>query len=903
MPWHERWRNVFRAERLNVELDTELEFHLAETVDRLVAAGMPVHEALRLARLRLGNYNIQKERTRDMDIAAWLDTTRADLAYGFRQLRLNPEFASVAVLSLALGIGANTAIFQLVDAIRLKMLPVQNPQELVAIDFEKGSARGGWWSSRSANLTTAQWEYIGANQQAFTGVFAWSAARFNLANGGEPRYADGVYVSGSFFRNLGVDAMLGRTLTDSDDGHACNAVAVLSHAFWQREFGGDAAVLDRRISLDGHSIPIVGVTPPSFNGVDVGSRYDLAVPLCADLLLAEDQRSRIPGRSSWWLSMMGRLKPGWTAKSATAHLHALSPEIMRATIPSEYKADFAKRFLANKIAATEAGTGVSGLREQYERPLWLLMATTGLVLLIACANLANLLVARASVREPEIAVRLAIGASRFRLVRQLLAESLLLAIAGALLGAGLAFALSRSIVAFLTTPDNPIALTIAMDWRVLAFTAALAVFTCLLFGLLPAVRATYLSPVAAMRSGGRSVTTGRERFGMRRALVATQVALSLVLLVGALLFTRSLHNLLTTDAGFRAEGVLAVTVDFSKAQFPKERRLSVYRELTDRLSALRGVVSAAQTGFTPLGGSSWDQQVGPDGKPAAGSGNTALFNRAAPGYFRTMGTRLLAGREFDDRDTLSSPKVAIVNETFARKFFSGANPVGHTFHMDADAGKPEPVFEIVGVVGNTKYFELREEFKPIAFFPIGQDGGPQPNATFVLRITGPLGPLMSNAKAAVAGISPASGIEFRPFSAQLRQSVVRESLMATVSGAFGLLAALLATLGLYGVIAYMVARRRNEIGVRMALGADRGSVIRLVLREAVLLVGIGLVAGTVLALWAGRAAATLLFGLAANDVVSLASAGALLAVTALAASYIPARRAAGLNPITTLRNE
>jgi putative ABC transport system permease protein len=832
-----------------------------------------------------------------------LESIRQDVRYGLRQLKKSPGFTLVAILSLALGIGANTAIFQIVNAIRLTMLPVQNPQELVSIDFEKGSARAGWWSSRSATMTYKQWEQIRQQQQAFTGVLAWSAARFNLVNGGEPRFAEGLYVSGDFFRHLGVVPLLGRTLTTQDDNSTCNAAAVISYPFWQREFAGDPGMVGRTVSLDGYSIPVIGVTPPSFFGVEVGSRYDVAIPLCADRMLAEDKKGRISGASAWWLSMMGRLKPGWTAKSATAHLHALSPGIMGATLPPEYKPDLAKRYLANKLAATEAGTGVSALRKQYEHPLWLLMATTGLVLLIACANLANLLLARATVREPEIAVRLAIGASRWRLVRQLLAESLLLAIAGAALGAGLALVLSRALVMFISTSDNPLFVGIALDWRMLGFTATLAVLTCLLFGLLPALRATYLSPVSAMRSGGRSVTAGRERFSLRRALVATQVALSLVLLVGALLFVRSLHNLLTTDAGFQPEGVLTVNIDFTRAQYPKQRRLAVYRELSERLATLPGVVSVAQVGFTPVSGSGWDNLVGPDGAPAAASGKEAFFNRTSPGYFRTMGTRLMAGRDFNYRDTLSSPKVAIVNEMFARKFFGGANPVGRTFHLEAEAGKPEPLFQIVGLVRNTKYYELREDFKPIGFFPVTQDENPGPGATFALRIAGPPGRLMNAAKTSVAAMSSSIGIEFKSFSAQLQESLLRERLMATLSGGFGFLAGLLATLGLYGVIAYMVARRRNEIGVRIALGADRARVIRLVLREAVLLLGFGLTTGVVLALLAGRAAATLLFGLQPHDAVSLIAASVLLATITLIASYGPARRAAALDPMAALREE
>jgi len=833
-----------------------------------------------------------------------LESVAQDIKYGVRQLRQNPAFTLVAVLSLALGIGANSAMFQLVDAIRLRMLPVANPQELASIDFEPKSARSGWFSTRSARLTYAQWDEIRRQQQAFSGVLAWSAARFNLSVGGEGRYAAGLYVSGDFFNVLGVRPLLGRTFTNEDDTAACpNPGAVISHAFWQREFGGDPGVVGRTVSLEGHTFPIVGVTPAAFFGVEVGNRYDVAIPLCADQMMSEDKKGRIPVKHAWWLSMMGRMKAGWSEKRATAHLHALSPGIMQASLPTIYKTEAAKRYLANKLEATDGGTGVSGLRREYERPLWLLMATTGLVLLIACANLANLLLARASVREREIGVRLAIGASRWRLVRQLLIESLLLAAAGAALGTALAQALSRGLVAFISTPTDPLFVGLGVDWRILGFTALLAVVTCLLFGLVPALRATHLAPASAIRTGGRSVTSGRERFSLRRALVATQVALSLVLLVGALLFVRSLRNLLTTDPGFKAEGVLTVSLDFSRGQYPKERRQQLYRELRDRLASRPGVVSAAQVWFTPVSGSGWNNDIGPDNSTAAASGKQANFNRVGPGYFQTMGTGLIAGREFDDRDTVSAPKVAIVNETFATKFFGKQNVVGRTFHLEQEAGKPEELFQIVGVVRNTKYYELREDFVPIGFFPVSQDADPGPGATYVLRMRNSPGELITSVKSAVAEVSPAIGIEFRSFSTQLEESLLRERLMATLSGGFGLLAGLLATLGLYGVIAYMVARRRNEIGVRIALGADRRRVIRLVLREAMLLLTVGTVVGVLLALWAGRAASSLLFGLQPYDPVSMLAAIALLAGVALIAAYGPAGRAAAVEPMVALREE
>jgi predicted permease len=825
-----------------------------------------------------------------------------DFRYGLRQLFKDPVFTFVAAISLALGIGANAAIFQLVNAIRLKSLPVRAPQELVTVDFAKKSSLGGNWSSRSAHLTYMQFDQIRQNQQGFTGVIAWSADRMNLAHGGEPIYAEGLYVTGNFFQELGVSPAIGRFFTPQEDTLAsCSPAAVLSYAYWQRQYGGEPSVLGRTISLNTHPYPIIGVAASTFFGVEVGNRFDVAIPVCADRIMAEDKKGRIPVLRDFWLSAMARLKPGWTPERATAQLQAVSPGIMKVTVPPEYKTHQVSNYLKNKLEATPAAIGVSGLRQQYERTLWVLMATTGLVLLIACANLANLLLARASIREGEIAVRLAIGASRWRLVRQLLAESLLLAALGTALGIGLAQVLTRGLVSFLNTADNPIFIGMGLDWRLIGFTAGIAVFTCILFGLAPALRATDLSPVAAIRAGGRSLTAGRERFALRRILMVAQVAFSLVLLVGALLFIQSLHNLMTTDSGFKPEGVLTVSVDYTG--FPKDRWATLNREVMQRLSTRVGAVSAAQLDMLPVSGNGWNSDVGPDGSVAAASGKEAFFNRVGPGYFQTMGSTILAGRDFTDADNISSPKVGIVNQEFARKYFGGKNPVGRTFHMSSSAGKPEPLIQVVGLVQNSKYYDLSEEFKPICVFPTGQNDEPGSGSNFVVRVAGSPTSIVNGIKASVAEISPEIGIEFHSFSKQLEDSVLRERLMAALSGAFGILAVVLATVGLYGVISYLVTRRRTEIGIRIALGANHGRVILLVLREAMLLLTVGLGVGVLLSLWAGAAAATLLYGLKPYDPVSLVAASALLAAIALAASYIPASRAAALQPMVALRDE
>jgi predicted permease len=830
-----------------------------------------------------------------------MDAMLRDLRFGLRQLRLNPTFTIVAVLSLALGIGANAAIFQLIDAVRLRTLPVEKPQELALIDWVKGSQRSGWWSSRSANLTYPQFEQIRDRAQAFSGTMAWSARQFNLADGGQFRLAEGLFVSGDFFKVLGVSSMLGRTLTAEDDRPGCGAPsAVISYAFWQREFGGDASVLGRNVRLGGRPIPIAGVTPAGFFGVEVGNRFDVAVPMCADPLFSDDGKGRISDRHAWWLSVMGRLKPGWTVERANAEIQTLTPGILEATLPPVYRPEGAKAYLANKLTVVEGGTGVSNLRRGYENPLWILLATTGLVLLIACANLANLLLARASVREREIAVRQAIGASRGRLIGQLLAESLLLALFGTALGALLAQALSRGLVAFLATQGNALFVGLRLDARVLGFMAGVAILTCLLFGLAPAIRATNIAPASAMRTGGRGITTGRERFGLRRILVVAQVSLSLVLLVGAFLFVRSLQKLLDVQPGFRAEGVVSVAVDLSTAHYSKERIPGVYRDILDRLRLRTGAVSAAQVAWTPVSQAGWDETTW-DG--SNGAKVDVLYNRTGPGYFKTMDTAFLAGRDFDDRDDLTAPKIAIVNEAFAQKIFGGGNPIGRTFRVQGQAGKPDPMYQVVGLVRNTKYYELREDFRPIAFLPLTQDENPDTDTTYVMRTSASIGPFLRAATAAVAEVNPGLGIQFTILSTQLKESLMRERLMATLAGAFGLLAGSLAVLGLYGVVAYMVARRRNEIGVRIALGAGRGRVIRLVLREAAVLLGVGLAVGVGLSLWAARAAISMLYDLKPYDPVTLGGAVLLLATVALIASYAPARRASRLDPMDALREE
>ena len=893
-------KKFFRRSAWDDERSRELDAYVAIETDENIARGMSPADARDAARRKLGNATLVREEIYQMNTVTIVDAAWRDVKYGARLLRLNPGFALVAILSLALGIGANTAIFQLLDAVRIRTLPVKSPEALIEIRIAAPvGGRTGQFSGRTPSLTNPLWEQIRDRQQVFSDAFAWSGVGFDLTTSGEARTAQGLWVSGDFFRGLGVSALLGRTIAAADDRRGCQAPpAVLGYGFWQREYGGDASVVGRSITLDGHSFDIVGVAPASFFGVEVGRAFDVAAPLCAEPF-SRGARTALDKKDVWFLGAMGRLKPGVSIEQARAQLAAVSAQTFQETLPA-YRPQDAKHYLEFKLGAYPAGTGISQLRRQYESPLWLLLATTGLVLLIACANLANLMPARATAREREIAVRLAIGASRSRIVRQLVAESLLIAAIGAAAGAMLAQSLSRFLVDFLTTSNNRVFVALTLDWRIFAFTAALGVLTCVVFGLVPAIRATGAAPGAAMKAGSRGATDTKERFGMRRALVVAQVALSLVLVVGAVLFVRSLRNLMTLDAGFQQEGILVVNMDLRRTGIPEERRSAVFAEITSRVAALPGVASAAQAFIVPVSGSGWNNSIVIDAKKYTENVN---FNSVSPGYFRTMGTPVLAGRDFDERDAPGADKTAIVTQLFARKFFPGAAPLGRTFQIDEAPGRPQPLYRIVGIVKDTKYTDLREEMAPLVFFDAAQEEKPDPFLQVVLRSSAPLTSITASVTAALGEVNRNIIVQFQTLPSMVRDSLLRERLMATLSGFFGALAALIATIGLYGVMSYTVARRRNEIGIRMALGADRRDVVRMVMGEAGVLLVAGVIVGTALAIVAARTAATLLFGLHPGDPATLAIAAGGLGAIAMLASYVPALRAARLEPTEALREE
>jgi putative ABC transport system permease protein len=887
MGWYRQLINMLRPDRLSGDIRREMEFHMAERADELIARGMTEADARREARRRFGNPSVQRERTRDTDILTWLESLSADVRYALRALRASPGFAIVAILSLGLGIGANTAIFSLINAVVLRTLPVERPEELMQVTM------GG--KERGTVFTNPLWEAIRDRQDAFSGVFGYSGTEFNLTAGGEIRRANGTWVSGDYFSTLGVRPALGRLLVRADDVRGCQPVAVLGYGFWQSEYGGSRAVIGKTISLDHRPHMIVGVADPSFFGVNVGESAQVYVPLCL--------RPELDSRTMWYLRVVGRRKPGVTPQQVATRVAAIAPAVYEATVPERWGVAERAQYLTNGLSVVAAANGLSPIRRQYQRALMVLMAVVGLVLFVACANVANLLLARAAARGREMAIRLAIGAARRRLVRQLLTESVLLAALGAM--AGIVFARwgTSLLIGLLSRGQLPVSLDVGLDGRVLAFTLGVAILTGLLFGLAPAWRATRIDPQAALKANGRGVAEGHSRFTIGKALVVGQIALSLVLVIGAGLLLGTFRNLVTLDPGFRRDGVLIVSVNLRNAGYGSDRYGAVHSDLLARFRALPGVQAAAASVITPISGSSWNDFIRVDGfTPKSTDDALAYFNQVTDGFFAAMGTPLLAGRDFDARDRLGAVPVVIVNEALAKKFFHGTSPLGKYYRLVEHDNLGVPI-QIVGVVKDAKYEELREEALPAAYLPLSQDSARSPYANYVLRTAGAPSSLGPSVKALVAEVNRAIALELTPLSQQVDASLARERLLATLSGFFGALALLLATIGLYGTLSYSVARRRNEIGVRIALGAGRERVMRLVLGEVARLVIIGVALGTLAAFFSTRVMTSFLFGLSPSDPATVIGSAAILAAVGLAAGALPAWRAARVDPIAALREE
>jgi putative ABC transport system permease protein len=819
------------------------------------------------------------------------DAIPQDVRYALRALRSSPGFAAVTILSLALGIGANTAIFSLIDSVILKTLPVSHPEQLLQVTMAK-----------NGSFTNPIWEQLRDRQDVFSGMFAYGGGRFNLAAGGEARYVEGNFASGQFFETLGLHAIIGRTFTMADDQRGCPATAVISYGFWQREYGGRADAVGKTVSLDNHPFEILGVIPPGFTGFDVGSDKDVYVPVCTEKII-RGETTMLDQRSAWWLRVIGRPKPVITANQAEARLKTLASQVFEATVPPRYKAEDQQRYRKNTFDIQSAANGLSNVRRQYQQALMVLMAIVGVVLLIAWANVANLLLARSAARQREIAIRMALGSGRARLMRQLLTESMVLSLSGAALGILFAQWGTRLLVSFLSSGGNKVFLDLSLDVRVLAFTAGVAVLTGLLFGLAPAWRGTRVEPQSAMKANGRGVIEG-SKFGLGKTLVVVQVALSLVLVVGAGWMLTTFFRLERLDPGFEREHILLVSVDLRNGHYPQERRRAVFEEMLRHLRTLPGVRSASASRMTPISGGFWNQDLQIEGYASKGKDDTLVyFNQVSDRFFETLGTGRLAGRDFNSHDTPESPKVAVVNQTMANKFFSGQNPIGKRYRAE-EGNKLSDVVEIIGVVKDAKYGTLREEILPTAYLATNQNGKPDQSMTFEVRVAaGAPTALISGVKSSIAEVNRDVSVQFKILALQVDESLARERLLATLSGFFGGLALILAMIGLYGVMSYNVARRRNEIGIRMALGAEQGQVLRMVLREVAVLVALGLVIGLGATIGTTRFVESFLYGLKGNEPWALASAAVVLALVAGLAGFLPARRASRLEPMNALRDE
>ncbi|HEV2424503.1 MAG TPA: ABC transporter permease [Terriglobia bacterium] len=897
-----RFRGLLTLRRDDQDFTQEIDAHLALLTAENVRRGMTPEEARRAALVRLGGVTQLRETNRELRGLPWLETLAQDIRYGLHMLRNSPGFTAVAVLTLALGIGANTAIFSVINAVMLRMLPVQEPERLVQIGFQ---GRHGAESFVGESFSYAVFKELRERNQAFTDISGfdyWDSFDARLAgteSGGTGQPIKGQLVSANFFSLLGVDPMIGRTFApDADTRGGDHSVAVIIYALWTRTFARDPGVLGRKVTVDRTPLTIIGVAPKYFGGVNPGRTCDLWALVSMEPQLIGGEFGYLTDPNVDWLTLLGRLKPGVSVEQARANLDVLFQQSQRQQDLSGLSAAARGDFLTHRIVLLPAARGTDYLRKEFQQPLSLLMGMVALVLLIACANVANLLLARANARQREIMIRVAVGAGRRRLVRQLLTESVLLSLIGGAVGMLLAYWVSPILVILMSRGQNQMTLNVHPDLRVLAFTLLIALITGIAFGLAPAMRATRVT----IPPGSSRVTTTRTGRSLGRALVVVQVALSLVLVVGAGLLIRTLRNLETLDPGFDSRNVLLFGLDPTRAGYKEERLAEFYQGLLDRLNQQPGVQSASFSFLTPISGGGWDNSIFVEGyAPRPGEDMDTYINAVSPRFFDTLQTPLILGRDFGPQDRAGSPPVAIVNQAMVRRFFEGRNPIGGRFGWGE--GQHKAKYEIVGVVGNAKYLSLRDSVPPTAYVCARQSrdwGG----VNFEVRTAAGPSAFAPEIRRVLQSVDPRlTAPEVTPFAQQIDQSLYQEKLVSALSGFFGVLALLLACIGLYGIMAYAVARRTNEIGIRLALGAERASILRMVLGEALLLAAVGILIGLP-AVWAAtRSVASLLYGLKATDPLTVLIATSLLAAVAALAGYLPARRATKVDLMVALRYE
>ena len=841
-----------------------------------------------------------------------------DIQFALRSFRKSPVFTAVALLSLALGIGANTAIFSLLDQVLLRVMPVKNPQELVLLST-KGINYGSNWGDNATSYP--MYRDFQANNSVFSGMFCRFSNQFSLGFNGITERTAGEFVSGTYFPVLGVGAIIGRTIVPEDDRIQNGLpVAMLSYDYWQSRFAGDRSIIGRLVTINGHNYTVIGVAARGFEGVDIGSPSEIFVPLTTlpELLpLLKDQLS-FTDRRVRWVNVFGRRKPGISREQAQASLqpyfHSMLEMEVKEAAFHKASGEVRARFLRNSIEALPGAQGQPRMRQMLSTPLWVLMALTGGVLLIACANVASLLIARAASRQKEIAIRLAIGAGRFRIIRQLLVESLLLASAGGILGLVLAIWTDRVLLAFMPSDAIGLKLSSTPDLRILSFALAVSLLTGLIFGLAPAWQSTSPDVAPTLKDTVGGIVGGGAHVRVRKALVAAQVMLSLLLLIGAGLFIRSLQNLRDMGPGFPAGNLVAFDVDPSQDGYSSDRCKIFYRQLTSELSMTPGVRSVGLATIRILEDDNWDSSATVEGyHPAAGEHAEPYMNSISPAYFTTLGVPILAGRDFTEQDTQMLqhgdkpdnlvPRVVIVNEKFAKRFFGSArDAIGRHVGFGSDPGTKTDM-EIVGVVKDIKYTNLRAEV-PIQMFEPYLASNLVVGMTVYARTSMNPDQFFSVVRSKVRNLDPNLPLyAARTMDGQISNSLLVERLIASLSAVFGFLATLLAVIGLYGVMAYTVARRTREIGIRMALGAFQADVVWMVMREVLLLVSVGLATGLAGAFVLSRLVQSQLYGVTGHDPLTAALAALGLAAVACAAGYIPAVRASRIDATQALRYE
>lgn len=897
-----RLLNWFRRSRMERDLDRELRYHIDRRADDLVHSGLAEPDAKRQASLELGGVSRIQEEVRDAWLIRWLREFVYDLRFAVRSFRRSPSFTATVVLSLALGIGATTAIYSLLDQVILRALPVEEPERLVLIDWKGDQATVNAFGSHNL-MSYPLCRDLQLQEQIFEGVLCRAAVTINLSTGGDPRPAAAELVSGTYFSVLGIRPATGRLLTNDDDrAPGASPVVVLSYDFWKTQLNGDPDVVGRKVLINKHPMTVVGVAAAGFHGIDVGEVPSLWIP-------AAMSAQAIPGfndmlnRRVRWMQILGRLRPDVSLTQAQAGLQPwfkamLEEDTRRAGFPN-ITTGRRERFLASTLELTPAPEGHSRLQRRLSQPLWVLFAATAVLLGLACLNVAGLFLARGSAREREIGTRFALGASRGRIGRQLLADSTVLALAGGLLGIAMAPLTMKALIAFLPRDVAANAIQSTVDTRLLIFALLVSVVTGLLTGFAPAMQAGRGSLMSSLRERAGTAFGGLR---LRRAIVTAQIAFTLVLVIGAALFIRTLTGLMAKGPGFDTSSLISFRIDPLRNGYSETEAVQLTRRIHDEIRASRSTQASAISSVQLLTGGSWNGSLTIQASERIDTDREVLLNAVTSGFFATLGTRIVAGRDFDERDSLpvneGGRRVAIVNEAFVKRHFKGRNPLGA--HIGIGTGPDiRPDTEIVGIVANISYRGVREEWEQAYFPSLDTRGG-----NFYVRVQGTPEAAFQSIRTILRDADPTLPIAyFRTLDEQVSRSLNTERMLATLSGSFGALALLLSLVGLYGVMSFAVTQRTREIGIRMALGATRLTTIWLVFRDALLMIAAGIAIALPCAWGLGRFIESQLYGVEPADPATIAAATLILCSAALGAALIPARRASAVNPTEALRFE